>query len=118
MQSALEKGYLGAANRNDLKFAVMWANHDWFDIHPAKLSAKPVLQFPGKVKPATFRAITDYIITNYFKSSSYWLVDSCPYFSIYELLNFVNGIGGVVGAARAIKEFREKTRAAGFRDIT
>lgn len=117
LQSALEKGYLGAANRNDLKFAIMWANHDWFDIHPAKLSSEPRLQFPGKVTLETFRAITDHVIQNYFKSSSYWLIGGCPYFSIYELFNFVTSMGGVAGAARAIAEFRQKTKAAGFRDL-
>src|ERR1700733_8848859 len=38
LQRALENGYLNAKNRNDLKFSIMWANHDWYDIHPAKLS--------------------------------------------------------------------------------
>jgi Glycosyltransferase WbsX len=38
LQAALEKGYLGASNREQLKFAIMWANHDWFDIHPGNLS--------------------------------------------------------------------------------
>ena len=117
LQSALEKGYLGASNRNDLKFAIMWANHDWFDIHPAKLSSPPKLQFPGKVTPETFRTIIEHVIETYFKSSSYWMVDGCPYFSIYELFNFVASMGGVAGAARAIAEFRQKTKAAGFRDL-
>jgi len=117
LQSALEKGYLGATNKNDLKFAIMWANHDWFDIHPAKLSSPPKLQFPGKVTLETFRAITDHVVSTYFKTSSYWTIDGCPYFSIYELFNFVASMGGVAGAARAIAEFRRKTRAAGFRDL-
>jgi hypothetical protein len=117
LQSALDKGYLGAENRNDLKFALMWANHDWFDIHPAKLSSSPQLQFPGKITLETFRTITNHIIANYFKTPSYWLIDGCPYFSIYELFNFVTSMGKVAGAARAIAEFREKTRAAGFRDL-
>ena len=117
LQSALEKGYLGASNRNDLKFAIMWANHDWFDIQPAKLSSSPRLQFPGKVTPETFGTITDHVVETYFKSSSYWMIDGCPYFSIYELFNFVASMGGVAGAARAIAEFRQKTKAAGFRDL-
>ena len=117
LEAALEKGYLGAANREQLKFAIMWANHDWFDIHPAKLSSPPTLQFPGKVTPETFRLMTDHVVNTYFKSSSYWLVDGCPYFSIYELFNFVASMGGVRGAARALADFREKTRAAGFRDL-
>jgi hypothetical protein len=117
LQAALEKGYLPAANRNDLKFAIMWANHDWFDIHPAKLAAPPYLQFPGKVTLETFRGITDHIVSRYFTVSSYWTVDDCPYFSIYELYKFVQSMGGVRQAASAIREFRDKTKAAGFRDL-
>lgn len=117
LQAALEKGYLGAANKGDLKFAIMWANHDWFDIHPAKLGATSELQFPGKVTPETFGKMTDHIINNYFKAHSYWMVDGCPYFSIYELFNFVASTGGAHQAAKAIAEFREKTKTAGFRDL-
>ena len=61
--------------------------------------------------------MTDHIVNKYFKSSSYWLVDGCPYFSIYELFNFVASMGGVRGTAKALAEFREKVRAAGFRDL-
>ncbi len=34
---ALDEGFLRAPNVDRLKFAFMWANHDWVDIHPAKL---------------------------------------------------------------------------------
>jgi hypothetical protein len=117
LESALEKGYLGARNKSDLKFAIMWANHDWFDIHPAKLASSPQLQFPGKVTPETFDKITDHVVNTYFKSPSYWTIDRCPYFSIYELFNFVASMGGADGAARAIADFRKKTKAAGFPDL-
>lgn len=43
LDAALNQGYLGASNCKDLKFGVMWANHDWFDIHPAKLASGPTL---------------------------------------------------------------------------
>ena len=117
LQAALEKGYLGAVNKRDLKFAIMWANHDWFDIHPAKLAEKPSLQFPGKVTPETFRKMTDYIVDRYFKAPSYWMIDGCPYFSIYELFNFVESMGGARQAATALADFRQKTKAAGFKDL-
>ena len=39
LNAALDKGFLQAANNNRLQFALMWANHDWLDIHPAKLTA-------------------------------------------------------------------------------
>lgn len=117
LQAALEKGFLGAANRDDLKFAIMWANHDWFDIQPAKLTAPSHLQFPGKVTLETFDRLTDHIVRNYFKVPNYWTVDGCPYFSIYELYNFIESMGSVGKAASALKQFREKTKAAGFQDL-
>jgi hypothetical protein len=117
LEAALEKGYLGAKNRDDLKFAIMWANHDWLDIQPAKLSSPPHLQYAGTVTLGTFRRLTDHIITKYFSIPSYWAIDGCPYFSIYELYKFVLSMGGVGQAANALKEFRAKTKAAGFKDV-
>ena len=35
MEEALEKGFLKAPNRKRLKFALMWANHNWADYFPA-----------------------------------------------------------------------------------
>ena len=34
LQEGLEKGFLKASNNKRLKFALMWANHDWMNIHP------------------------------------------------------------------------------------
>src|SRR5690606_24554411 len=39
LERGLEQGFFNAPNRDRLKFALMWANHNWVDIHPAKLSA-------------------------------------------------------------------------------
>ena len=32
----LEQGFLRAPNRHTMQFALMWANQDWVDVHPAK----------------------------------------------------------------------------------
>ncbi len=45
LQAALTDGYLRASNCRDLKFGVMWANHDWFDIQPAKFEI-PAIRCP------------------------------------------------------------------------
>ena len=34
LNRALDEGFLKAPNTEKLKFALMWANHDWLDIHP------------------------------------------------------------------------------------
>lgn len=113
----LEEGYLKAANRKDVKFAIMWANHDWDDIHPAKLGSPPYLQFPGQVNPATFDKMTSHIVDQYFSQDSYLKIDECPYFSIYELYRFVIGMGGSAKAAVELEKFRSKVKAAGFPDL-
>jgi hypothetical protein len=117
LERALEKGFLQAGNRHRLKFAVMWANHNWTDIHPAKLTAPPNLQFPGAVSAETFRRITDHCIEQYFSQPNYWLVDGCPYFSVYELMRFIESFGSRAAAADQIAGFRERVKSAGFPDL-
>ena len=53
---------VGAKNNARLKFGVMWANHDWTDIHPVKRNVQPVLQFPGKIAPETWERMTTFLI--------------------------------------------------------
>jgi len=117
LERALERGFLQAGNRHRLKFGVMWANHNWMDIHPAKLTATPQLQFPGAVSAETFRRITDHCIEKYFSQPNYWLVDGCPYFSVYELMRFVESFGSRGAAAEQIASFRERVKNAGFPDL-
>lgn len=113
LQGGLERGFLKASNNNRLKFAVMWANHDWTDIHPAKAGYAP-LQYPGKVSAATFDRMTDHVIEKYFRHPCHWKIDGRPYFSVYELFRLVDSLGGVDATAKALLRFREKTKAAGF----
>lgn len=105
LQSALEDGYLNAANNDKVKFALMWCNHDLGELK-------------GAVKPSTFEAITDYVINNYFKQESYWKIDGCPYFSIYQFDTFLETFGNdTTKAFAALDRFRQKVKAAGFPDL-
>jgi hypothetical protein len=103
---ALENGFLKAPNNNRIKFAVMWCNHDDGPNHP------------GAVARATFETITDYVIKNYFTHPSYWKIDGCPYFSIYQFFSLVETFGGSIPeTTAALERFRQKTKAAGFPDL-
>lgn len=119
LNRCLEQGYLGAANRDSLEFALMWANHNWVDIFPLKRSQyeNPLLSYPGAVTEQSFDRMTDYIVEKYFAQPSYWKIDGCPYFSIYELFRFIEGVGELERAQQALARFRAKTRAAGFPDL-
>ena len=116
LERGLEQGFMKAPNANRLKFALMWANHDWLDIHPWKYSNpwEWKLLYPGKVSPETFDKMCDYIIETYFKHPSYWLIEGKPYFSVYELSKLMESFGSLQATREAMDRFREKTKAAGF----
>ncbi len=114
LNAALDKGFLRAPNNDRIQFALMWANHDWLDIHPAKQHCPAPLVYPGRVNAQTFERVTDVLIGTYFGHPSYWRIDDRPYFSIYEISNFIEGLGGLQAARSALQRFREKARAAGL----
>jgi hypothetical protein len=117
LERGLEQGFLAASNNERLKFALMWANHDWVNIHPAKLRMPPPVLYPGTVTRETFDRIADLVIERYFSHPSYWRVSGAPYFSVYDLGTLLRGLGGVEGTKAALAGFREKTVAAGFPDL-
>jgi hypothetical protein len=118
LEKGLEQGFLKAQNNNKVKFALMWANHDWVDLFPRNPDIPNApLFYPGTITPETFDRMTDYIISNYFSRPTYWKIDGCPYFSIYELFKFVEGMGGKEKARAALEMFRKKVKKAGFKDL-
>lgn len=114
LQGALERGFLQAPNRERLKFALMWANHDWVNLFPTRYTNKPELLASGKVSSAGFERLTDYLIEHYFTQPNYLTIAGAPFFSLYELGSFIAGLGGVDAAADALSSFQEKVRQAGL----
>jgi hypothetical protein len=117
LHNALEKGYMAAPNRDRLRFALMWANHDWCDLYPAPLEGDYHTIFPGTVTRTNFDDVCNYVIQHYFTHPGYWKIDGCPYFSIYELFRLIDNLGGIVATRRALDSFRAMTCAAGFPDL-
>lgn len=112
----LDRGFLKAPNRNRMKFALMWANHDWHDCHPAHRDQPLPLIYTGATDARVFDHVADAAI-RYFKKPNYWKIDGNPYFSIYEVMTLVDGLGGISNARHALDRFRAKAKAAGFPDI-
>ena len=122
LQRALEDGFLNAPNNDRLKFSLMWANHDWIDIHPGKISDENAehsakILHPGSVTPETFDNLISHCVETYFKHPSYWLIDDCPYFSIYELTKLLNSFGSVAATKKMLDCFRSEVKKAGFPDL-
>ncbi|MDR3708473.1 MAG: glycoside hydrolase family 99-like domain-containing protein [Capsulimonadaceae bacterium] len=117
LQDGLDKGFLGASNSNRLKFALMWANHEWLNIHPSNFRNKPEKLVSGRISRRAFDAMTDHIVENYFSRPNYLTIDDRPYFCVYELASFIDAMGGMSQACEALNRLRDVTRDAGFPDV-
>ncbi len=118
LERALNDGFLQASNRERLKFALMWANHDWKNFHPG---GRDVASYPINFEWTTTRdnvgEVWDYIIEHYLTQPNYWRINGAPYFSIYAVNRFISQMGGVNAAADVIDLLREKARKAGLKDV-
>lgn len=117
LERALNEGYLKAANRDRVKFYLMWANHDWLDIFPLGRPGSGGKIFDGAADRRAFDAAVDHVIKDYFSQPSYFKIAGAPVFSIYELGTLINGLVGLEPTRQALESFRAKVKAAGFPDL-
>ena len=108
----IDRGFLRARNNKRVKFAFMWANHDWIDIHPHTWGTPAKLLYPGQVTKRGFDLICDHLIKKYFPRGNYWRIDGKPYFSFYDLNKLVASFGSVDATRQALDKFRERAVAA------
>lgn len=114
LNAALEKGFLQAENTQDLKFALMWANHDWTNIHPCIRQPDHSVLAEGVITEEAFEKMTDYIIETYFTQPNYWRIDGALYMSVYMPSNLVSGFGSIEKTRAALDRFRDKIRRRGL----
>jgi hypothetical protein len=114
LEDALNKGFLKAKNSTDMKFYLMWANHDHSSYLDPSNPDKSTIYWPGGVNRKIFDGMIDHIIKDYFKQPNYYKINGEPVLSIYELSTFISGMGGSEKAKAAIDYFRKKTMEAGF----
>jgi hypothetical protein len=114
LEDALNKGFLKAKNSADMKFYLMWANHDHSSYLDPSNPDKSTIYWPGGVNRKIFDGMIDHIIKDYFKQPNYYKIKGEPVLSIYELSTFISGMGGSEKAKAAIDYFRKKTIEAGF----
>jgi lysophospholipase L1-like esterase len=114
LDSPIDNGFLKAANNARLKFAFMWANHDWTELHPYHRGDPRQVLYPGRVKPENFTIICDHLIRDYFSHPSYWRIEGKPYFSFYDLEKLLSNFGSVAATRSALDSFRARAVAAGL----
>ena len=54
------------------------------------------------------------IVDKYFSHPSYYKIDGKPVFSIYDISNLIQGLGGPDATTRTLEWFRDQTIKAGF----
>jgi len=118
LERPINEGFLKAENNHRLKFALMWANHDWQgNWFPFTKGDAWETLYPGRVSPECFETICDHIIQDYFSHPSYWKIDGKPYFSFFRLSELLSNFGTVEATRAALDEFRRKAQDAGLPGI-
>ncbi len=114
LENGLDSGFLKAKNNHKMRFYLMWANHDHTSYLDYTNPDKSKVYWYGGVDTATFHHMIVHIINDYFKKPNYYKINGEPVFSIYEISNFIKGIGGMKAAEEALAYFTKKTKEAGF----
>jgi hypothetical protein len=117
LNHCINKGFLKAKNVDKIKFAFMWANHDWVEIHPYTRGTKQKLLYPGKVSPKRFDEIGDILVSQYFTNPNYWKIDGKAYFSVYDIEKFMEGFGSIEDTKAAMDRLNEKAVTAGLKGV-
>lgn len=118
LEHCLNEGFLGAKNNTDMKFYLMWANHDahyTWDLRNSDSVNETI--WLGSCDRREFDTVCDRVIRQYFLKENYYTIDGCPVFMIYDVDNLVKGLGGIEKTEEALISFREKVKAAGFPDL-
>ena len=116
LENCLNDGFLKARNNKDMKFYLMWANHNATHLWDKRNSDRDLdtVVWSGVVTPEIFENICDRTIEKYFKKENYYTIDGCPVYMIFDFDNFIRTFGSTEKAREGIELFRKKTVEAGF----
>jgi hypothetical protein len=102
MEEALDRGFLRAPNRRRLKFALMWANHDWADYFPPPFGKPWNSWLPSRHTEGDLERVFDECATRYFRRPNYWRVDGRLFFSLFLPVRFIEQLGGEKATRRLL----------------
>lgn len=116
LENCLNDGFLKARNNKDMKFYLMWANHNATHLWDKRNSDNDLstVIWSGVVTPEIFSNICDRTIEKYFKQENYYKIDNCPVYMIFDFDNFIRSFGTTEKCREGIELFRKKTVDAGF----
>ena len=114
LEECLNEGFLGARNHAEVRFYLMWANHDATTLWDLEQSHRHEVVWPGLVDRADFENVVERVIDRYLTHPSYYRIDGKPVFAVYELSTLINGLGGPERTREALDYFRRRAREVGL----
>ena len=118
LENCLDTGFLGAKNNRNMRFYLMWANHDaghaWDRRNAGRAEATV---WRGTADRKNFEIIGKRWIDRYFSAPNYYSIDRKPVVSIYDLNNFISGLGGIREAKDAMAWLDLEAVKAGFAGV-
>jgi hypothetical protein len=117
LESAVNNGFLKAANNEKMHFYLMWANHDvrknYWNVH--RHGDNDSLLWNAAVDWKNFKIIVDRVIRQYFSKPNYFKIDGQPVFAVFSVWELLESFNGSVEETRkALDYFRTEVRNAGF----
>ena len=116
LEECLNSGFLGAPNNEQMKFYLMWANHDvnnlWDKRNSHNLEAQ--VTWEGFADRAKFETICHRVIDKYFHLPNYYKIDGKPVFMIFDLYQLLRGFASLDEIKSAFEWFDAECRRAGF----
>ena len=118
-ERCLNEGFLKAANRDRIKFAIMWANENPVLAHPRSWKTPSDFHpWNGETDAETFRAATGHCIDTFMREPNYLRIGDGAYFELYCQERFVKTVGGMETSRALVREFRDRVEKAGLGKLT
>ena len=114
LEMCLNEGFLGAQGSGKMKFYIMWANHTATSLWDVRTSHADTPIWDGAVDFGIFQEIARRWMEQYFCRENYYRIGGKPVLSVFDVNNFIRGLGGNDGAARAVDWLREELAKEGF----
>lgn len=122
LQRPVEETLPKTPNKNDIKYALMWADHTWVNYYPYPYDGPVNWLLPIRHSPKNFDRVMQLCIERHFNQPNYWRVKNADgkegvYFSLFGPEGFIDQLGGPAKAKAVLDAAREKVRKAGLGEI-
>ena len=120
LENCLNDGFLKARNCRDMRFYLMWANHDVHHLWDRRLAGtepgKSII-WQGFTDRPEFERMATRMVDKYFSIPNYYKIDGKPVLMIYDAENLVRGFGTIAQTRQALDWLRQLVAQKGHPGI-